>query len=299
MRLGIIGLPQSGKTTIFNALTRGDRPTAINGGRFEVNTAVVDVPDQRVDRLVDLFRPRKITFAKVTYADIAGLEARQDMDEPKAVNHAIAGPLLNQLSQMDGFVHVVRCFENPNVPHSLGSVDPQRDIAVMDAELALNDLITIERKLERLSDEMRRGGGRDKAQIGRERALFQKLQEALLADQPLRDVELSFDEQWLLSGYGLLTRKPVLILLNMADGQESVSLDYPHIASRVAARKIKAEYGTRILSNSITTFEMLMTAIDRTLDRKNHNIDLGEFNVADIADLACAPTGAAAHRKSA
>ena len=70
-------------------------------------------------------------------------------------------------------------------------------------------------------------------------------------------------------------------------------------ASRVAARKIKDEYGTRILSNSITTFELLMTAVDRTLDRKNHNIDLGEFNVADIADLACAPTGAAAHRKSA
>ena len=72
-----------------------------------------------------------------------------------------------------------------------------------------------------------------------------------------------------------------------------------YIASRVAARKIKAEYGTRILSNSITTFELLMTAIDRTLDRKNHNIDLGEFHVVDIADLACAPTGAAAHRKSA
>jgi len=75
MRLGIIGLPQSGKTTVFNALTGGDQPTTMSGGRFEVRTAVVDVPDERVDRLVDLFCPKKITHAKVTYADIAGLEA--------------------------------------------------------------------------------------------------------------------------------------------------------------------------------------------------------------------------------
>src|SRR5512144_2459944 len=103
MRLGIIGLPQSGKTTVFNALTRGDQPTTMSGGRFEVRTAVVDVPDERVARLVDLFLPRKITHAKVTYADIAGLEAG-------AAKSGFSGPLLNQLTQMDGFLEVVRCF---------------------------------------------------------------------------------------------------------------------------------------------------------------------------------------------
>ena len=80
MRLGIIGLPQSGKTTIFNALTRGDQPTTVSGGRFEVRTAVVDVPDERVERLSAMFHPQKTTFAKVTYADIAGLEGSQATD---------------------------------------------------------------------------------------------------------------------------------------------------------------------------------------------------------------------------
>ncbi len=118
MKLGIIGLPQSGKTTIFNALTRGDQPTSMSGGRFDVHTAVVDVPDSRVDRLSELFHPEKTIYAKVTYADIAGLEGG-------ASKTGISGALLNQLSQMDGFVHVVRCFEDANVPHPAGSVDPR------------------------------------------------------------------------------------------------------------------------------------------------------------------------------
>jgi ribosome-binding ATPase len=153
MRLGIIGLPQSGKTTLFNALTRGDVPVTTSGGRFDVHTAIVNVPDVRVDRLAGLYQPDKTIYARVTYADIAGLEGSAK---------GISGQLLNQLAQMDGFLHVVRCFENPHAPHPAGSVDPQRDIAGMDAELLLNDLIAVERKLERLVEERKKGGGRDK-----------------------------------------------------------------------------------------------------------------------------------------
>ena len=98
MKLGIIGLPQSGKTTVFNALTRGDQPTAMTGVRFEVHQAVVDVPDERVDQLSAMFDPRKTIFAKVTYADIAGLDG-------SAGKSGFSGPLLNQLAQMDGFIH--------------------------------------------------------------------------------------------------------------------------------------------------------------------------------------------------
>ena len=130
MRLGIIGLPQSGKTTIFNALTRGDQPVTMSGGRIEIRTAVVDVPDVRVVRLIEMFHPQKSAFAKVTYADIAGLEGSSgDTGRDKK---GISGQLLNQLSQMDGFVHVVRCFDNASVPHPSGSLDPQRDIVSMD-----------------------------------------------------------------------------------------------------------------------------------------------------------------------
>jgi len=99
MKLGIIGLPQSGKTTIFNAITRGDAPTTASAGRFEVHTAVVDVPDERVTKLSEMFNPKKTIYAKVTYADIAGLETG-------SAKSGISGQLLNQLSQMDGFILV-------------------------------------------------------------------------------------------------------------------------------------------------------------------------------------------------
>jgi ribosome-binding ATPase YchF (GTP1/OBG family) len=127
MRLGIIGLPLSGKTTIFNVLTRGDQPIVTSGGRIEVHTAVVNVPDPRLEQIAALSDPEKIIHAKVTYADIAGLGAG---------GGEISGQLLNQLAQMDGFLHVVRCFEDPAVPHLSGNVDPRRDVSAMDAEIS-------------------------------------------------------------------------------------------------------------------------------------------------------------------
>src|SRR5512139_2165783 len=170
MRLGIIGLPQSGKTTVFNALTRGHQPLTTSGGRFDVHTGVVDVPDVRVDRLSAMFKPKKTIYAKVTYADIAGLEGSQS---------AISGQILNVLTQMDGLLHVVRCFEDPDIPHPSGSVNPLRDISIMDSELLLNDMISVERKLERLAEERKKGGGREKAVIDREAVLFERFREAL------------------------------------------------------------------------------------------------------------------------
>lgn len=232
MRLGIIGLPQSGKTTIFNALTRGNQPLTMSGGRFEVHTAVVDVPDPRVDALSALFKPRRTIYAKVTYADIAGLEGRGSGD--------ISGPLLNQLTQMDGFVHVVRCFEDPNVPHPLGEVDPLRDLEAMDAEFLLNDLITVERKLARL-DEERKKGARDKQILAREQALFEKLHAALEEEKPLRDVPLTPEEEKMLSGFGLLSRKPVLVLFNLGEDQEAPAIAYEHARSAVASIRGKLE----------------------------------------------------------
>ena len=234
MRLGIIGLPQSGKTTVFNALTRGNQPTTLSGGRFDVHTAVVDVPDARVDRLSEMFKPEKTIYAKVTYADIAGLEGGSSKT-------GISGPLLNQLTQMDGFVHVVRGFTEANVPHPSGSVDPLRDIAAMDAELLLNDLIAVERKQERLADERRKGGGRERGQIEREIILFEKLHAALSLETPLRNVDLTAEEERTLSGFGFLTRKPVLVLLNLSEGAAAPKITYPHKQSTVAALQGKLE----------------------------------------------------------
>ena len=220
MKLGIIGLPQSGKTTIFNALTRGNTPTSASAGRIEVHTAVVDVPDPRVDKLSAMFKPKKTIYAKITYADIAGLEGG-------SAKAGISGTLLNQLTQMDGLILAVRCFADDNVPHPAGGVDPGRDAASMEAELLLNDLIAVERKQERLADERKKGAGRDKAQIEREVGLFERLHAALSQGSALRDIEISLEEEKWLSGFGLLTRKPALVVLNLSDGQTPPPVEYP------------------------------------------------------------------------
>ncbi len=240
MRLGIIGLPQSGKTTIFNALTRGDQPTSMSGGRFEVHTAVVDVPDGRIDRLSQMFKPQKTIYAKVTYADIAGLEGKSG-EEGGGQKSGLSGQLLNQLAQMDGFVHVVRGFENASVPHPAGRVNPTRDIESLDGELLLNDLIMVERKLERLVEERKKGGGRDKAVIERELELFRLFQDTLTAGTPLRDIDIPAEDEKNLAGFGFLTRKPVLLLLNLGDGQEPPAIAYPHQRATVLPLQGKLE----------------------------------------------------------
>ena len=234
MRLGIIGLPQSGKTTLFNALTRGSMPTGTASGKIEVHTAVVDVPDPRVDVLSGMFNPKKTIYAKVTYADIAGLDG-------SAGKTGISGTLLNQLTQMDGFIHVVRAFGDDNIPHPQGSVDPARDVAIMDSELVLNDLIAVERKLERLADERKKGGGRDRGMIDRDIELFERMNQALSAETPLRDIQISPEEEKTLSGFGFLSLKPVLVVLNLAEGQEPPALEYTHRHSQVVSLQGRLE----------------------------------------------------------
>jgi len=234
MRLGIIGLPQSGKTTIFNALTRGNQPVGEGIGRMEIRNAVVDVPDERVEHLTDMFHPRKTIYAKVTYSDIAGLGGASDKGE-------ISGQLLNQLAQMDGYIQAVRCFEDPAVAHVHESIDPQRDIRLMDEELMLNDQIMVERKIEKLAEEHKKGGGRDKAVIEREIALFEKLSQCLAAEKPLRDLELNEEEDKVLSGFGFLSRKPMMILLNLGDSQTAPAISYDHRRSSIASLKGKLE----------------------------------------------------------
>jgi len=233
MRLGIIGLPQSGKTTLFNALTRATQPTGATG-KIEVHTAVVEVPDPRVDVLSRMFNPKKTIYAKVTYADIAGLDG-------SASKSGIAGTLLNQLTQMEGFIHVVRCFEDDNVPHPQGNVDPARDLAAMDSEFVLNDLIAAERKLERLAEERKKGGGRDRSIIEREIVLFERMQASLNEEVPLRDIEISPDEDKMLSGFGFLSRKPVLVVFNLAEGQKAPEITYNHKHSQLVSLQGKLE----------------------------------------------------------
>jgi GTP-binding protein YchF len=190
-------------------------------GKIEVHTGVVDVPDARVDTLSSMFNPKKTIYAKVTYADIAGLDG-------SAGKSGISGVLLNQLTQMDGFIHVVRCFENDSVPHPSGSINPQRDIQAMDSEFILNDLIVTERKLERLAEERKKGAGREKGVIEREIELFNRFHAALSDEKPLRDMDLSLEDEKSIAGFGMLSRRPILIVLNLAEGQAAPQINYTH-----------------------------------------------------------------------
>ena len=240
MQIAIIGLPNSTKTTIFNALTRANyETTAFSSGQFEVHSATVDVPDNRVDRLSEMFKPRKTIYAKVTYADIAGLA--------KGVGAGgLSGPLLNTLSQSDALLHVVRAFEDPDVPHSEGSIDPGRDVAIIDDELLLSDQIIVERRIERLDAGIKKGG--DKLQRAKdeiELELFKRLLEHLETGAPLRDMDLTDAEAKSLRNYGLLTLKPLLIVLNVGDSAPEPALaalkGYSHRHSATATMQGRLE----------------------------------------------------------
>lgn len=237
MKLGIVGLPGAGKTTIFNALTRGNAPTGQSmGGRFDVLTAIVDVRDERVNALTEMFNPQKRTEARITYTDVAGLQ------KGAGANGGINGVLLNHLAAMDGLVHVVRGFESDLAPHPDGSVDAQRDLEALDLELLLNDLVVVEKKIEKLSEGLKRGIYKnDKAEAQREMALFERLNEGLSQERPLRDLDLSDEELKSLRGYSLLTLKPVMVVINIGDDQEEVNFDYNYDLSLTTNLRGKLE----------------------------------------------------------
>ncbi|MBX3048250.1 MAG: YchF family ATPase [Anaerolineales bacterium] len=245
MRLGIIGLPQAGKTTIFNALTRSDRPLAMSAGRIETTTAVVDVPDERLQQLADLFSSKKIVHAQISFADVAGMgsgEAGKDLSPQ----------LLNALTGMDGLLLVLRAFENDSVAHPHETVDAARDFAYTQDELLLNDLVIVERRLGKLSEE-RGKGGRDMAAIEREQALYGRLQEALAANQPLRALGLSAEEIAQVGGAGLLTLKPLLVVLNLGEGQSAPALPEAGVPVLALQGKLEMEL-TQLPAEDAATF---------------------------------------------
>jgi GTP-binding protein YchF len=266
MKLGIIGLPGAGKTTIFNALTKGDAPTGQSmGGRFDVLTAVVDVPDKRVDVLSAMFNPKKTTYAKVIYTDIAGLQ--------KGIGESggLTGPLLNHLVTLDGFVHVVRAFEDENVPHLEDTIDPARDLAALDMEFLINDLVAVEGKLERLREGLSKGAYKNKSSAESELVLFERMHEMLAEERPLRELDLTEEEHKSLRGYSLLTLKPVLVVVNTGDAQPEVALHYPYKHSRVANLRGKLEMElAQLVGDDLEMFMAEYGVSELGLDRVIH-----------------------------
>ena len=215
-KIGLLGLPSSGKTTVFNALTGSNAATGAYGlADLEPNVAVVTVPDPRLEVLGRMFRAKKITHLHVEYTDPAGVGREREATKAGV----IAGRLLSLLSQMDAFVHVVRVFDDPNVAHPLGTVDPVRDVAQMNDELILSDQAIVEKRLERIEEGMKKGKVEERPMLEREKELLSRIKAGLEQGRPVRSQERSEEEDKMIRHFQFLSGKPLLVLLNIAESE--------------------------------------------------------------------------------
>jgi ribosome-binding ATPase len=220
MKVGLVGFAGSGKTTVFNTLTGLAAEVGGYGAREKANIGVIKVPDGRVEKLAEIFNPKKKTLAEISFVDVAGPQAGSDERaemglDPKLVQH---------MREVDALVHVVRSFDNPML---LQEADPVRDIRAFDDELVLTDLVQVENRLQRLKKEK----GKE-----REEDLMHRLKEALEQERPLRYLELSAEDLTLVAGFRFLSLKPLLLLLN-ADETSAAGEPLPQAVTDVAGSK--------------------------------------------------------------
>jgi len=219
MEIGIIGLPGVGKTTLFNIVTKNTVKTGGFSASNAPNIGVATVPDARLAWLSEQYKPKKTVYATINFVDVAGLV------QGATKKDAFSGQFLAHLRAVDALVHVIRAFEDDAVPHPLDSVDPARDLHIVATELLLGDLAVVEKRNERLREEI--GKGRNKAENEKELKVMLRLQEHLESEQPLRGLELTDEEERMLKGYTFLTMKPMLYAVNLGEGQELTPAMFP------------------------------------------------------------------------
>jgi hypothetical protein len=202
MKIGLLGLSRSGKTTVFNALTKAEAPVAHSNGKIEPNISVVKVLDERVDRLSEIYDPKKIVYTTVEFVDYVGLADSADKKD------TFSSAAMTMIRNMDALALVIRNFKDD----LLGDPTPLEEVRKINDELTLSDLIVVEKRLERLDNGFQRGQRTD-APVGEEKIL-RRISEHLNRNQPLRDLELSHEEEKSIRGFQFLTKKPIMVILN-------------------------------------------------------------------------------------
>ena len=207
MKIGIIGLQKSGKTTIFNALTRSEAEvTAYTSSKVEPNLAVVEVMDDRVTRLSEMYRPKKTTYAVVEFIDFVGLASGS------AKSGLFSGTAMGLIKTVDALAVVLRNFSEETIDAVLGPPDPEKDIRILEEELVFSDLMIVEKRMERLEADKARG--KKNPDQAAEEKLLAKIHPHLEELKPLRHLELTEEERKLISGFQFLSLKPLMVVLN-------------------------------------------------------------------------------------
>lgn len=205
MKLAITGLPNSGKTTIFNSLTgKNIETTSYLTVTDSPHLGIVKVPDSRIERLTEIYKPGKTTFASVEYVDYIGINVKDASHNSKVIEH---------IKDADAIVHIVRAFEDLSIQHPLNDIDPLRDITTVEAEIIFHDFELADKRLERMDEAAKKGKKSDEA----EKNLLIKCRKSLEDDIPLRNIDFSEDEQKVMRHLQFITTKPEIIVLNIGE----------------------------------------------------------------------------------